>query len=162
MYHERNYKWKSVMPLSLPLIWHFVAVFSRIVHMIHSGTNVKLLVTWEIWNISCWYFGHPVLLDLKKKSIWYFSIPRLLIQGIKIAKRLFENVSQFKYLGMTVTNQNLIQEKIKRRLNSGNACYHSVQNVLSSRLLSKNLKIRIYKTRILLLVLCGCETCLWH
>jgi hypothetical protein len=43
----------------------------------------------------------------------------LLSHLIKIANRLFENVSQFKYLGMTVRNQNLIQEKIKRRLNSG-------------------------------------------
>jgi hypothetical protein len=59
---------------------------------------------------------------------------------IKIANRLFENVSQFKYLGTTVTNQNLIQEEIKRRSNSGNACYHSVQSLLSSRLLSKKLK----------------------
>jgi hypothetical protein len=67
-------------------------------------------------------------------------------------------VSQFKYLGTTATNQNLIQEEIKRRLNSGNACYHSVQNLLSSRLLSKNLKIRIYKTIILPVVLYGCET----
>jgi hypothetical protein len=41
---------------------------------------------------------------------------------IKIANRLFENVSQFEYLGTTVTNQNLIQEEIKRRLSSGNAC----------------------------------------
>jgi hypothetical protein len=41
---------------------------------------------------------------------------------IKIANRPFENVSQYKYLGMTVTNQNFIQEEIKRRLNSGNAC----------------------------------------
>jgi hypothetical protein len=55
-------------------------------------------------------------------------------RDIKIANRSFENVSQFKYLGTTVTNQNLIQEEIKRRLNSGNACYHSVQNLLSSRL----------------------------
>jgi hypothetical protein len=59
---------------------------------------------------------------------------------IKVANRSFENVSQFKYLGTTVTNQNLIQEEINRRLNSGNACYHSVQNLLSSRLLSKKLK----------------------
>jgi hypothetical protein len=69
-----------------------------------------------------------------------------------------ENVSWFKCLGTTVTNQNLIQEEIKRRLNSGNACYHSVQSLLSSRLLSKNVKIRIYTTIILPVVLCGCET----
>jgi hypothetical protein len=53
-------------------------------------------------------------------------------RDIKIANRSFENVAQFKYLGTTVTYQNLIQEEIKRILNLGNACYHSVQNVLSS------------------------------
>jgi hypothetical protein len=61
-------------------------------------------------------------------------------QDIKIANWSFENVSQFKYLGTTVINQLFIQEEIKRRLNSGTACYHSVQNLLSSRLLSKKLK----------------------
>jgi hypothetical protein len=55
---------------------------------------------------------------------------------IKIGNRCFENVEQFRYLGTTITNQNLIQEEIKGRLNSGNACYRSVQNLLSSRLLS--------------------------
>jgi hypothetical protein len=51
-----------------------------------------------------------------------------------------------------------IHEEIKSRLKSGNACYHSVQNILASRLLSKNTKIRVYRTTILPVVLYGCET----
>jgi hypothetical protein len=53
-------------------------------------------------------------------------------RNIKIANRSFEKVAQFKYVGTTVTDNILIQEEIKRRLNSGNACYHSVLNLLSS------------------------------
>jgi hypothetical protein len=56
----------------------------------------------------------------------------------------------------------LIQEEIKKRLNSGNAFYHSVQVLLSSRLLAKYIKIRIYKTIILPVVLYGCETCVFE
>ena len=61
-------------------------------------------------------------------------------------------------MGTTLTNQNAIQEEIKSRLRSGNAFYYSVQNPLSSRLLSKNLKIKIYRIIILPVVLYGCET----
>ena len=61
-------------------------------------------------------------------------------------------------MGTTLTNQNSIPEEIKSRLRSGNSCYHSVQNLLSSRFLSKNLKIKIYRTIILPVVLYGCET----
>jgi hypothetical protein len=77
---------------------------------------------------------------------------------MKIANRSFENVSQFKYLGMAVANQYLILEEIERRLCSGNACCHSVQNLLPSCLLSKNVKITIYNTIILPVVLYGCKT----
>jgi hypothetical protein len=70
----------------------------------------------------------------------------VIVVSIKLADRCFENVAQFRYLGMTIANQNLIQGEIKRRWNSGNACYHSVQNLLSSGLLSRNIKTRIYKT----------------
>jgi len=67
-------------------------------------------------------------------------------------------VEEFKYLGKTLTNQNSIQEEIKSRVKSGSACYHSLQNLLSSSLLSKYLKMKIYKTIILPVVVYGCET----
>ena len=78
--------------------------------------------------------------------------------SMKIANSSIERVEQFKYLGKTLTNQNSIQEEIKSRLKVGNACYYSVQNPLSSSLLSKKLKIKIYRTIILPVVLYGCET----
>jgi len=61
-------------------------------------------------------------------------------------------------LGTTLKNQNYIQEEINSRLKSGNACYHSVQNILSSSLLTKNIKYKIHGTIILPVVLYGCET----
>jgi len=69
-----------------------------------------------------------------------------------------ERVEEFKYMGTMLTDQNSIQEEIKSRLKLGNACYHSMQNLLSSRLLSKTIKIKIYRTIILPVVLYGCET----
>jgi len=70
----------------------------------------------------------------------------------------FERAEGFRYLGTILTNKNSIQEEIKSRLKLGNTCYHSVQNHLSSSLLSKNLKVKMYRTIILPVVLCGCET----
>ena len=77
------------------------------------------------------------------------------IYSVKIDNITFKIVEDFKYLGTTLTNQNSIPEEIKSRLRSGNTYYYSVQNLLSSRLLSQNLKIKIHKTIILPVVLYG-------
>jgi hypothetical protein len=60
----------------------------------------------------------------------------------------FERVKDFRYLGTILTDQNYIQDQIKSRLKSGNACCHSVQSLLCSSLLSKNLKVKMYRTMI--------------
>jgi hypothetical protein len=78
--------------------------------------------------------------------------------SIKIANWSLEDVAKFKYLGTTLTDQHCMHEEIKSRLNSGNGCYHSVQSLLSSSLLSRNLKVKIHKTIILPVVWYGCET----
>jgi hypothetical protein len=57
----------------------------------------------------------------------------------------FENVEQFKYVGTTVTDKIVTYEEIKSRLTSGNVCCNSAQNLKSSSLLTKNIKIKIYR-----------------
>ena len=77
------------------------------------------------------------------------------IHSMKMDNSSFERVEEFKYLGTTLKSQNSIQEEIKSRLKLGDACYYSVQNLLSSSLLSKNLKIKICITVILFVVFMG-------
>ena len=78
--------------------------------------------------------------------------------NMKIDNSSIERVEEFKYLGTTLTNKNSIEEEIKSRLKLGNVCYYSVQNLLSSSLLSKKLKFKVHRTIILRVVLNGCET----
>ena len=78
--------------------------------------------------------------------------------SIKTDDSSFDMVEEFIYLGTTITNEISIQEEIKSRLKSGNACCHLVQNLLSSSLLSKNIKIKKHRSIILPVVLYGCET----
>ena len=108
--------------------------------------SVLWLVTLSVWWHSC-------------TSVTYgFDQTARRSHNIKIDNSSFERVEGFKYLGTNLTYQNSIQEEIKSRFKPGNASYHSVQNILSSSLLSKNLKIKIYRTIILPVVLYGCET----
>ena len=62
---------------------------------------------------------------------------------MKVDNSSIERVEEFKYLETTLTNQNSVQEEIKSKLRSGNACYHSMKNLLSSTFLSQNIKIKI-------------------
>ncbi|KAJ4444053.1 hypothetical protein ANN_05842 [Periplaneta americana] len=78
--------------------------------------------------------------------------------NIKIENLSFEEMEKFKYLGATVTNINDTREEIKHRINMGNACYYSVEKLFIIQSAVKNLKVRIYKTVILPVVLYGCET----
>jgi hypothetical protein len=78
--------------------------------------------------------------------------PNLISYGYK------DSFVKVKRLGREAHHSTSSSAEVKRRLSSDNACYHSFQNLLSSRLLSKNLKIRIYKTIVLPVFLYGCET----
>jgi hypothetical protein len=111
------------------------------VHTIRKNTEALLITSKEIG------------LEVNAEKTKYMVISRDQNAGqngyIQIGNESFETVEQFKYLETTLTNQNSIHEEIKSRFKSGNACYHSVQNLLSSSLLSKNVKIKIYRTIIL-------------
>ena len=101
-------------------------------------------------------------LEVSADKTEYMVMPRDQDAGpshsITIDNSSFARVEEFKYLGTNLTNQNFIQEEIKSRLKSRNACYHSAQNLLSSSLLFKNLNIKIYRSVILSVVLYWCET----
>ena len=80
------------------------------------------------------------------------------IQNMKIGNSSLERLKQFKYLGTNLTDQNSVEEEITSSLKSEYAGYHLVQNLVSSSLLSRNIKIKKYRIIILPFVFYGCKT----
>jgi hypothetical protein len=86
--------------------------------------------------------GLEVNAEKTKSMVMYLERSTGQNENIKIVNKFFERVKGFKYLEKTLTDQNSIYEEIKSRLNSGDACYHSVQNLVPSSLLSTNMKFK--------------------
>jgi hypothetical protein len=77
--------------------------------------------------------------------------------NIKVGIKSFEMVEYLRYFGTNITSKNYIHEESRSRLKLANACYHLVQNILSSNLLFQNIGIKTYRTMILPVVWYGCE-----
>ena len=113
-----------------------VNILGRSIHNLKENADVLVAATTEI--------GLEVSAEKSKYMVMSRDHNSGRIHSVRIDNITFERVEEVKYLGTTLTNQNSIAEEIKSRLRSGKACCHSVQNLLSSRLLFKNLKIKIY------------------
>jgi hypothetical protein len=113
-----------------------IRVLSRNVHTIKENAETLLVASKET--------GLEVNVDKTKYMVMSRERNEERDDSVKVDNSSIEKVEEFKLLETILTDQNSIQEEIKSKLESGNVCYHSVQNLLSSRLLSKNLKIKIY------------------
>jgi predicted transcriptional regulator len=115
-----------------------VNILGRSVHAIQKNTEALVVSSKE--------FGLEVNAEKTKYMVMSGDQNAGQNHNIKTDYKSFERVQQFKYLGTTLTTRNSIQEEIKSRLKSRNACYHSVQDHLSYSLLSKNTKINMHRT----------------
>ena len=107
-----------------------VSILGGSVHTAKEKAETLIVATREI--------GLEINADKTKYMVMSRNRNAWRCHRVKIDNISIESVEEFKYLGTTLTDQNFIQEEFKGRLNLGNACYHSVQNLLSSWLLSKN------------------------
>jgi len=126
-----------------------VSIMGGSIHTVQEKEEVLVMASKKI--------GIEVNTDKYKYMVIYADQNAGRIHSIKTDNRTFGMVEKFKYLGTILTNQCSFQEEIKSRLKPGKACYHSVQNLLPSSLISKNLKIKIYGNIVLSVVLRGCE-----
>jgi hypothetical protein len=104
-----------------------------------NGTHQLLVYTDNVNLLRDLEASRDICLEINAEKTKYMIMSRYPNSGqnqnVRIPNESFENVATFKYLGTTLTNENDIRDEIKSRLNSGNACYYSVQNLLSSRLI---------------------------
>jgi len=107
-----------------------VNILGGSIHTLKESAEALVAATREI--------GLEVNADKTKYNVMSRDQNAGRIHSVRIDNSTFDRVEEFKYLGITLINQNCIAEEIKSRLKSGNACYYSVQNLLSSRFLSKN------------------------
>jgi hypothetical protein len=125
---------------------------------VDAGTEPRILCYKKCRMLYIVLISEYSVANKKTESLTMFlQVWAVRSDGMKIDNSSFERVEEFKYWRTTLTNKNSIQEEIKGRFMSGNGWYHSVQTLLSSSLLSINLKIKIYRT-IILPVLYGRET----
>jgi hypothetical protein len=112
---------------------HQVLVYADDVNLLGSSVNTIKENPETLLEVSR-KFG----LDINAEKAKYMIISRHPNSGqnqnIRRANESFQHLAKFKYLGTTLKNHNDIHDEIKSRLNSGNACYYSVQNLLPSRL----------------------------
>jgi hypothetical protein len=119
-------------------IYIYIIPYRRSIHTLNlvlfytSGWD--FVVSCQVLCDECSAWGRYTVNILK--NVW-------LIQ--KLINSIYDDMANLKYLGITVTNQNYSQEEFKNRFNSKNICYYAVKNILSSRVLSRNLYIKIYK-----------------
>jgi hypothetical protein len=104
---------------------HQLLVYADDAHLLGDSINTIKENTEALLDAN-----RDAVLEINAEKTKYMIMSRHLISGqnqnIRIANELFENVAEFKYLGMTLTNKNDIHDEIMSRLNSENACYHSV------------------------------------
>jgi len=136
---------------------HQLLVYANDVNLL-GGSVHTIKETAEALVVASKEIGLEVNADKTKYVVIFRNLNSGQSHSVKNDNSSFERVEGFKYLGTTLTNQNSVQEEIKSTLKLGNACYHLVQNLLSSSLQSKNLKIKMYRTIILPFVLYRCET----
>jgi hypothetical protein len=125
--------WFMLMMLIFFLVYADVNILGGSEHTVEENTESLVITSKEI--------GLEVNADKTKYMFMSQDQNAGRNHKIKIDDSFSEMVEELKYLGTTLTYQNSIQEEMKSRFKSGNACHHLVQNLLSSSLLSKNLKI---------------------